>query len=219
MYIEYACYDYSLCDQELKNQVALALQLDVTNIAVHHSNISAIKSTISDSGKAVQISCPIDFPYGMLDSKNRLAQISSAIKSGASIVDIVAPSKFIINRKYDKLRDDIQNSLLLCKESNVLLRYMLEYRVFNHETLAKTCQILKSFEVNQVLPSSGMLIDDINDNLIAARYLSAKSKIQIICNGNVWNEKQAKSIIASNIYGFRSHHIPSLELFCKIIRS
>lgn len=219
MYLEYACYDYSLSDQELKQQITLALQLEVTNLALHHNSISVVKNLVADSGKIVQFSSPVDFPYGMLDGKNRLLQITSAVKAGASVIDVMAPSKFIINRKYDKLRDDIQNNLLLCREHGVLLRYMLEYRVFNHETLAKTCQILKSFGVDQVLPSTGMMIDDINDNIIAAKYLTAKSEIKVICNGNLWNEKQAKTITSAQLYGFRSHYIPSLELFCKINRS
>jgi deoxyribose-phosphate aldolase len=213
MYIEYACYDYSLSDEDIKNNVALAIQLGVKHLCLHYTNISLIRGPIEEHD--LSISSPLDYPYGLLDSKNRLSVISSAIKAGAKTVDIVAPAKFIANRKYDKLRDDIRNSLVLCQENNVNLRYILEYRVFNHETLAKTCQIFKSLGVEYVMPSTGHMLDDINDNMIACKYLSSKSKIQTICNGNIWTEKQAESLRSSNIYGVRLHHIPSIALFLK----
>jgi deoxyribose-phosphate aldolase len=213
MHIEYACYDYSLSDEEIKNNVALAIQLGIKHIGLHYINISLIKNLIEEH--SLSISSPLDYPYGLLDSKNRLSVISSAIKSGAKTIDMVAPSKFISNRKYDKLRDDIKNSLILCQENDVDLRYILEYRVFNHETLAKTCQIFKSLGIQYILPATGHMLDDISDNIIACKYLSAKSKIQTICNGNIWTEKQAEILRSSNIYGTRLHHISSIALFLK----
>ena len=213
MHIEYACYDYSLSDEEIKNNVALAIQLGIKHIGLHHINISLIKSIIEEH--CLSISSPIDYPYGLLDSKNRLSVLNSAIKAGAKTIDMVAPSKFIANRKYDKLRDDIKNSLTLCQENNVDLRYILEYRIFNHETLAKTCQIFKSLGIQYILPATGHMLDDISDNMIACKYLSAKSKIQTICNGNIWTEKQAEILKLSNIYGARLHHISSISLFLK----
>ena len=69
MYIEYACYDYSLSDEEIKTNVALAIKLGVKNIGLHYVNINLIKNLIEENN--LQISSPIDYPYGLLDSKNR----------------------------------------------------------------------------------------------------------------------------------------------------
>jgi deoxyribose-phosphate aldolase len=144
-----------------------------------------------------------------------MISIATAAKAGATGVDIMVPAKFISNRKYDKLRDDIKNNMLACQENNLSVRYILEYRVFNHETLAKTCQIFKTLGIDYVFPSTGHMIDDIHDNLIASKYLMAKSQIKTIANGNIWTEKHAESVKLADIYGVRLHHIPSLELFLK----
>lgn len=217
MYTEYVCYDYSLSDKELKHNISSATKLGIKNIGLHYVNANLIKPIVSNADSQISLSSPIDFPYGISDSRNRLMQINTAIKSGINTIDIVAPSKFIANRKYDKLRDDIQNNTLLCKEHNVNIRYILEYRVFNHETLAKTCQILKELGIDQIIPSTGMMLDDINDNIIASKYLATKSGINVICNGNIWQDKQVKSVIAANIYGIRIHHIPVIEILYKNI--
>lgn len=213
MYIEYACYDYSLSDDEIKNNIISALNIGIKNFAIHYTYIPLIKPILNDSGCI--ISSPIDYPYGLSDTKTRIYAIENAAKAGASTIDIAVPAKFIANRKYDKLRDDIRHNVSICQQYNLILRYILEYRVFNHETLAKTCQILKSLGVEYVLPSSGHMIDDINDNLIASKYLMAKSEINIICNGNIWTSKQAESVKSSGIHGVRLHYLSGLELFLK----
>lgn len=214
MYIEYACYDYSLSDDEVKANITSAINLGVKNLSIHYAYISLIKQIISSS-PTLSISSPIDYPYGLSDSKIRISGIENAAKAGVSTIDMTVPAKFIANRKYDKLRDDIKNNLLICQQNNLILRYILEYRVFNHETLAKTCQILKNLGVEYVLPSSGHMIDDINDNLIASKYLMAKSNINVVCNGNIWTEKQAELVKSSNVYGVRLHYISALQLFIK----
>jgi deoxyribose-phosphate aldolase len=215
MYLEYACYDYSLSDEELKNNISQAIKLGVKNISVHYLHLPILKSILGEM--PINISCPIDYPYGLSDPKIRLMSIASAAKNGATIVDMVIPAKCISNRKYDKLRDDIKNNLTFCQENNLIIRYILEYRVFNHETLAKTCQILKTLGIDCAIPSTGHMIDDINDNLIAAKYLMAKSQINIITNGNIWSQKHIDSIKGSGVYGARFHYLPALELFLQNI--
>lgn len=217
MYTEYVCYDYSLSDKEIKHNITAALQLGIDNIGVHSTSLTTIKSIISSCDRTISLSTPIDFPYGICDSRNRLMQINTAIKAGANVVDVVAPAKFISNRKYEKLRDDITNNILLCNEHGVALRYILEYRVYNHETLAKTCQILKELGVGRIIPSTGIMIDDINDNIIASKYLSTKSQIDVICNGNIWQEKHIKAVVSANIYGLRVHHLSNIEILHKNI--
>jgi len=214
MYIEYACHDYALLEEEIKNNISICLKLGIKNISTYSYNIPSIKSLISEED--INISVPVDFPYGISDLRSRNFIVSQLVKTpNIKTIDIVAPSKIIANRKYDKLREDIKTHLDICNENNIKLRYILEYRVFNHETLAKVCQILYSFGITEILPSTGQMLDDINDNLIAAKYLSSKSNINVISSGNIWNNKQIDNIKNSSIYGIRFHYLNSLEIFLK----
>jgi len=213
MYIEYACYDYSLSDDEIKNNLNFVAKLGIKNISIFPIYIQSIKSLIDEFD--LKISCPVDYPFGISDSKIRSASTLTAIKSGASTIDMVAPAKLITNRKYDKIRDDIKNNITICQDNNTQLRYIIEYRVFNHEILAKISTILKSLNIEYILPSTGYMLDDINDNIIACKYLMAKSQIKTITNANIWTEKHIQNIKLANIYGIRFHNIHSLQLFSK----
>jgi deoxyribose-phosphate aldolase len=218
--IEYAAYDYSINETETLNNLNTAISLGVNTISVLPYSLNTLKS-LDDKikEKNISLSCVVDFPYGLHDMKSRLFISSQIIKQKNNIqyLDIMLPTKMISNRKYDKFREEIKNLIELCNENYIEIRYILEYRVFSHDVLAKVCQILKELGLNTILPSTGMMLDNIDDNLIACHFLRTKSNINTICTGNIYNEKQVKSIKKLvDLYGIRLFYLPALELFNKI---
>lgn len=211
MYIQYAIYNQSLSDEEIKNEIGLLLKQNIQEISLFGNHLPIIKTL--DNASDIKFSTVLDFPYGSSDTKSRNCLLNNIMKSGVSIVYLPVQSRFVVNRRYDKIREDIKSNKQICDEFGVELRYSLEYRVFNHEILAKICQILKSMNINTVSPSSGMMIDDISDNLIACEYLTKKSDIQCICTGNLWKSDQLKNAINSKVYGIRFMNNVSLNLY------
>jgi hypothetical protein len=69
--------------------------------------------------------------------------------------------------------------------------------------------------VSTIIPSSGYMLDDISDNLIACNYLNTKSKINTICSGNMYTDKHAKLVSLSNVYGVRFHYLSGIQIFLK----
>lgn len=213
MQLEYACYDVAINEDEVKKNIQNAVQYNPYCISVHPYSLSSVKSLIPEN---IKLSCAIDYPMGLTDVATRNQIVQQVAKNNqVSIIDLNIPSKLIVNRKYDKFREDIKLNSETCKQHNVELRYVLEYRVFSHEILAKLCQILKTFDIGHVFPASGFLLDDINDNIIAAKYLIAKSGMKVICNGNVWTKQQVENVRKSGVSGLRVSNIPSLELAAK----
>lgn len=211
-YLEYASYDYSLNEAETQTQISDAYKLGIRNFCVFPYSVGTLRSAVPDSDQ-ISICCPADFPYGLSDIKSRNFIISQLCKQKIQTIDLFLPTKIISNRKYDKFREDIRSNLEICSEANVKLRYVLEYRVFSHEILSKVCSIMVDFGIDTAIPSSGHMIDDINDNLIACSYLKTKSNIKAICNGNIYTQKHVENIKKANVYGVRFHYVNSIGLF------
>jgi deoxyribose-phosphate aldolase len=185
--------------------------MGVTNIGVLPYSVNTAKSAVSNP-ELINISVPLDLPYGLSDTKTRNFMVSQACKSKINTIDLFIPTKILSNRKYDKLREDIRSNLEICKENNINLRYILEYRVFSHEILAKVCAIFVDLGINTIIPASGFMIDDINDNLIACNYLHTKTGIRTICNGNIYSSKHANLVRNSGLYGLRLHYLNSIGI-------
>ena len=213
MLIEFSYYDISTSENELKDIVKDTLKYRVNYMSVLPQYVRTAKSIVSSETK---ISCPIDYPLGLFDTKSRLSAIELCIKSGINCIEVVCPSYFLCNRKYYKFRDDIKSVVGLCADKNVEVRYFLEYRVYKYELLYKIAQILLGLGVSTVMPSTGYLLDDINDNILASGLINKKvPKINIVCNGNVWLDQQVKVIKKANLYGIRVNSINALELLDK----
>jgi deoxyribose-phosphate aldolase len=211
MYIDYCCYDYSINEIETTANISTAIKYGIKNIFILPYTINYIKQ--DQLNDAIKFGCPVDFPYGLSDQKTRNFAVENMAKSNKiKYIDLMIPTKVITNRKYDKFREDVKTNLDICDQYGINLRYVLEYRTYSHEVLAKICQILKNFNINTVLPSSGMMLDDINDNIIACKFLQTKSGIKTICTGNIYTQNHLKLINNSNIDGLRLHNIFAANL-------
>ena len=212
MITEFSIYDLATSDEELKEIFKSISLLRPNTVCVFLHHIKLAKNLLPGT---IKISTPIDYPLGTSDTKTRLSLIETAIKQGVDIVNVVAQPYHLCNRKYEKFRDDIKQINELCQKSNIELRYILEYRIFTYELLYKIAQILLTNGIKTIYPSTGYLLDDINDNIIATVLINKKVPINIISNGNVWNIDQINNINKSSLYGIKINSINALNLLQK----
>jgi deoxyribose-phosphate aldolase len=210
MLLEYSYYDIASNDTEIQKNLTEALKHDIQTISVLPPYAKLIKSMVSNT---IKVSCPIDYPLGVLDIKSRLSVVDFCLKNNVDIIEAVCPAQLLCNRKYDKFRDDIKQLTNLCSSLNVELRYVLEYRQYSYELLYKVAQILHDFNIQVIYPSTGYSLDDISDNIIASALINKKvPNINIICNSNFWNNNHLKMIKNNQLYGLRINSLNGLEL-------
>ncbi len=214
MIIEYYNYDIGTKDSELASIVGKISKYNIKLLSVLPSHIKVAKSFLPEH---IKLSTPIDYPFGILDLKSKLSSIENAIKYNINTIDLICPSYYLCNRKYDKFKDDIKHvQSLISQCPNVELRYILEYRQFNYEMLYKIVQILYDFNIKIIYPSTGYFIDDIIDNMTASALINKKvPNMHIISNGNIWSENHIKLIKNANLFGLRVNSINALELLSK----
>jgi deoxyribose-phosphate aldolase len=218
MNIDYAL-SYTDTDETTAKDLAKKLNTidSINSITTSYYLLKCIKGSIDNSKKS--LSCFIDYPLGISDIKTRQNAIKEAIKIGANSIDIVMPQNLASNRKYDKIREDVKNSIDICSENSIALRYILEYRVFDQYCLKKICEIFDTFGyISGVFTSTGYFIDNLADNILASVFLHENSKnLNIFCTGNAWQPKHFDTIIKANIYGVRLSSYSALETLLLMI--
>jgi deoxyribose-phosphate aldolase len=188
----------------------------VNSITCSYYYLKLLTSFIQETD--ISLGCVVDYPLGISDLKSRKLAVEQAHKAGAMIIDITMPQNLVANRKYDKIREDVKVMSDYCNENGLTLRYILEYRVFDHQCLKKLCEIFDSFNMRYVFPSSSYFLDDLSDNLIASVFLHENSKdINIYCTGNAWTDKHFNIIEKTGLYGIRVSSLPSLKILANIL--
>jgi deoxyribose-phosphate aldolase len=207
MYTEYYINAVDEKDLEIKQNIENLIQYtSIKNIVSTSYQAKYIKKNFNN----LQVGSFIDYPVANSEPASRQEHIKNSLAQDLDFVCVTIQSYYLINRKYDKIRDDIKKNLDLCQ--NKQLRYILEYRKFDHQILAKACEILISCGVNIIYPSTGFFIDNLDDNILACQYLNKKTGINTIINGNTWTKKQIDQVVKSNLYGFSCNNIYCLKM-------
>jgi deoxyribose-phosphate aldolase len=215
MNIEYNLYNIDYNEIELKAKIEEAIKYSVSSISVPFAYTKLCKSLVKDTG--IKIANPIDYPLGIMDTNSRGFAIKNAIDNGAQKINIVIQNNLLCSKKYDKIKQDIQNNNNICTEKNVDLNYYVEYRTFTHQSLIKACAILLENNIQKVYVSTGFMLDNPEDNLIATVLLKDKSKIQTIFTGNIWTVKHVENLRKNNISYVCTNSIESIKLIHKYL--
>ena len=210
-YIEYALYDLDYTEEEIKSSIESAIALEVQCISVPYALTKFCRSLTKNT--PVIVSNPIDYPMGLSDTKTRNAAISNAIDNGAEKIEIMIQNNYLNYKKYDKIRADIASNYAICQGRNIPLYYFLEYRVFTHHSLIKACNLLIESAVTNVYPSSGYMLDSVEDNIIASVLLEEKTNIKSICTANIWHKKQVELLDKNKISFLRFSTINSIRTY------
>lgn len=215
MHIDFILNKTDENDTEARDNLVEALKTDaVDSITVPYHLVKIIKPFTQHISKNIDLSCLVDYPLGISDLKTRQFAVSQAVKNGATCIDICMQQNLAANRKYDKIREDIKNIVDIGLDQNVKIRYILEYRIFDHNCLKKICEIFENFQVNYVFPSSGYFLDNLADNIIASVFLHQNSKnLNILCTGNIWTNKHFEMVNKSGLFGLRVDSVAALRNF------
>lgn len=208
MLIEYYINSIDEKELDIKNNIESISKLPISGILAPISHIRFLKKNFT----TLKYGCLVDYPMSNCDFDRRQDLINDALMIQSNYIAITIPFFHIINRKYSKFRDDIKKNLELCSKSNTELRYILEYRKFDHQILSKVCEILMENNINTVYPSTGLFLDNIEDNTIACAYLHEKTGIKTIVNGNIWRKSQIDSLLKIKPYGLSLNQISNFHL-------
>jgi deoxyribose-phosphate aldolase len=210
MYLEYYINTIDEKDIEIKKNIEdLINNTSIRNVLATLHPAKLIKKNFPD----IKVGTFIDYPISNQEPKQRQKLISDALSFDIDYIAITIPTYYLVNRKYEKIKDDIKQNLDLCKDKEI--RYILEYRKFDHQLLAKACDVLLAGGINIIYPATGFFLDSLEDNILACTYLHKKTSIRTIINGNSWNTKQTQQILKSDMYGFSSNNIFSIKLLNK----
>lgn len=209
MILEYCNYDISSNEQEIKENIEISIKYFPKSIIVIPYYLKYTKKYLPDT---IQLGCTIDYPFGISSQSSRINEFNEVKSCDPDIINVVAPIHILTNRKYDKFRAEVDTFLDILSDSEIKLRYILEYKICSLNLLYKIVDILLKKNINVVYPSAGYLLDNISDNLLASFLINKKyPNMHIIANGGAWNDKQIDTVLNSQNYGFQTNNIYTLE--------
>ena len=214
MYVDFCLVDTDLREKDIKEKINEAIKCNVSSITVPYHYLKLLKNVPKNK---IDVSSFVDHPLGISSPSSRIQAVQNLINAGVNCIDLTIPQILASNRKYNAIREDIGSIKPICDEKSIKIRYVLEYRIFDHRCLKKICEILDDFDIKYAFPSTGFFIDNLSDNILASVFLHQNSKeINVITTGNAWTEHHYNIVARSGVYGIRtfsSHGIDQLKKY------
>ena len=199
MLTELACYNQDSTYNDIMQAVFIAAEKDVSSVAIP----SGFMSRVNDFLKDQKFSAAVDFPYGLSSTQIRIHEIILAIRQGASFIDLVINNSYIKEENWRKIREDLKACLSICKEKNVELRVLIEYRLFPLKTVFMMCDLFNMNGVHHVVNSTGFIADDISDNAIVSHQMQEKTGVLVTSCVRAFTAPQIRTFEDMDIYALR----------------
>ena len=201
MYKEISCYDKDTTEHTVTESIFTALKHDFHGVSVPAYYLPLAKDLIPDG---FVVASSVDYPGGLSSTGVRCHSSINIIRAGANAVDLVANSNLLVNRKFKKFKEDIEANYKICQDNNCSLRVMFEYRIYDKNSLIlAACDIIRSVGVDYIFPSTGSMVDDIEDSIVVGFLLQKKKEQNVIFNANIWRKEDYEKVENSGVFGIR----------------
>lgn len=199
MLIELACYNQDSTFEDILEATFIASQKGLQSVAIPSGFMPKINGFLDDQ----KFSAAIDFPYGLSSTQVRVHEIILSIRQGASYIDLVINAGHIKEENWKAIKDDLKSCAAVCKQNKILLRPIIEYRLFPSKTVLNLCESLDRLGVEHIINSTGFVADDISENLLFSYEVQRKTGVSVTSCLRGIHEKHLIALKELDIYGLR----------------
>ena len=198
MLTEIACYSQDSTFTDILETVFIASQYDA-NIVIPSGFMPKVNGFLNDH----TFCAAVDYPYGINSTQIRIHEIILAVRQGASTIDLMLNPSNIVEKNWEKIKKDLKNCLVVCKQNNVELRPIIEYRLFDKRTIMELCMVLNRMGVYKIINSTGYMVDDFKDNALTSYQIQKDTNLSVIYCGPVRTNENYDVLRQMNIHAIR----------------
>tara|TARA_R110000824_G_scaffold310153_1_gene497458 strand:- start:94 stop:432 length:339 start_codon:yes stop_codon:yes gene_type:complete len=93
--------------------------------------------------------------------------------------------------------------LTVCKNSNVQLRPIIEYRLLSEKIIFSLCGLFLKEGIEYVANATGTMADDTLDNVIISNRIQSETGIRVISCGRIWTPAHFDMFRESGVHSIR----------------
>jgi deoxyribose-phosphate aldolase len=153
-----ALIDYSLLvpyasQQEVEKFLKDAKAYEFKVVFVNNSYIAMAAQALA--GSDITVASVAAFPFGALTPENKAAEVESAIKLGAGVIDIVTNIGALKSADWDLVFRDMASCAAVAHKCGIEIKVILECCYLTRDEIIKGCQIAQKAGLDYVKTSTG----------------------------------------------------------------
>lgn len=199
MQLELNCHYRAAKKSDIQKAAFAATEYSFDVLSVCYPYLDTVIELVNHN---IPLCCPIDYPFGLNIPSIKLQQLAEACKRNISIADLVINNFHVVNKQWQKLNSEIEQFVKFCYSRGVEPRAIIEYKLLDRKQLDIICQTLKLQGIHTVITETGNIVDNIEDSLIVAKYITQRN-MKAIIDTNMVTPAELELLEKSEIDGLR----------------
>lgn len=159
-----------------------AIEKKVAAVCVSPFYVTTAKKELL--GSDVKICTVVGFPNGNHTTKSKIAELKEAIENGADEIDFVINRQMLANSDYNEIRVETSYLIDLCKQKNIVSKWILETSCLSDDEIISLCEIANEIKPDFVKTSTGYFGGCTLENIVLLRKILLPS-IKIKASGGI----------------------------------
>lgn len=152
-----------------------AVEYGVASVCIPPSYVSEAKEYLNGRTKVCTV---IGFPLGYQTTETKVFETKDAIENGADEIDMVINIGDLKNKKYEKIKEEIQKIKKACDDK--ILKVIIETALLEEDEKIKMCEIVSDAGADYIKTSTGFAASGAKpeDIVLFTKHLSGGVKIK-----------------------------------------
>lgn len=195
--IDHTLLKATATEEEIKQLCQEAMTYNFKTVCVPTCYVSLASELLRKS--SVGITTVVGFPLGNETPQAKAFQTEEAVRSGASDIDMVINVGALKDKKYDYVKQDIEQVVKAAKQTNeeTVVKVILETCYLSKEEIKVACQLAVKAGVDFVKTSTGFGTGGATLEDVQLMKDTVGDQAQVKASGGIGNMEVAKKMVAA----------------------
>ena len=180
-------------DEQIDKLLDEAKEYNFFSVCVNPVWVKKCAESLKDSD--VKVCTVIGFPLGANTKETKAFETKNALENGADEIDMVINIGLLKSKKFDAVKEEIEELAKICHNEGAILKVILENCLLTKEEIVKACELSDEAGADFVKTSTGFSTSGADSSDVALMKKSVSDRVKVKASGGIRDYKKSLEMI------------------------
>ena len=180
-------------EEQIDKLLEEAKEYNFFSVCVNPVWVKKCAESLKDSN--VKVCTVIGFPLGANTKETKAFETKNALSNGADEIDMVINIGLLKSKKFDAVKEEIEELAKICHNEGAILKVILENCLLTKEEIVKACEISDEAGADFVKTSTGFSTSGADYSDVALMKKSVSDRVKVKASGGIRDYKKSLEMI------------------------
>lgn len=180
-------------EEQIDKLLEEAKEYNFFSVCVNPVWVKKCAESLKDSD--VKVCTVIGFPLGANTKETKAFETKNALENGADEIDMVINIGLLKSKKFDAVKEEIEELAKICHNEGAILKVILENCLLTKEEIVKACELSDEAGADFVKTSTGFSTSGADSSDVALMKKSVSDRVKVKASGGIRDYKKSLEMI------------------------